>query len=138
MIHNNDIQEAVVAALKADAPLVALTTEDEIREAEWQGKEFKYPNVRVLVLHGPPKGEGPCIGKTRKVSFLTAVASTDSSSKECSKVAAVVADALNGKQLTSDAFQSGTVRLRDYPGALFEIAAEAWELDLTWEVNVYG
>ncbi len=138
MIHNNDIKEAIITMLKADASLVALVTEDEVREAEWQGKEFKYPNVRVLVRQSVPEGTGPCDSKIRRVTFLAVAASAKASSKECGSVAAAVVDALKGRQLASDVFQSGTMHLRNYPGSLFAIAAETWVLELTWEVNVYG
>lgn len=49
MINHNTIQEFIIEKLKADEELVNLLggVDTEIREADWSGRDFSYPCVRV-------------------------------------------------------------------------------------------
>ena len=49
MINHNTIQEFIITKLKADTDLVNLLggVDTEIREADWAGRDFTYPCVRV-------------------------------------------------------------------------------------------
>jgi len=61
MINHNTIHEFIIAKLKADTTLVNLLggVDTEIREADWYGRDFSYPGVRVKV--GPQTVlEGGC------------------------------------------------------------------------------
>lgn len=51
MISNNDLKAAIVARLKAFAQLIAILPDglEGVREYEWRGTDFQYPNVRVKI-----------------------------------------------------------------------------------------
>ena len=136
MVHNNVVQAAIIDKLKAYEGLAGIS--EEIREADWQGKDFTYPNVRVDLLQGIPEGDGPCEDKKRPVTFGTSIRSKQKSSMECNSYGELVIAALRGKQLSSSTFYSGKIRLRQYPGSVHNPLIEVWSLTLIWEVNVYG
>lgn len=79
-----DIQVAAMAALKADATLVADVGAAEIRAARWQGDSFVYPNVR-LMMHDMPVGNtnGNCHGLWFDFSFSVYVETEGTSEKAC-------------------------------------------------------
>ena len=92
MISNNDIQEAIVAKLKADALLTsALATSAEIREDQFQGNDYKYPCVRVKIGEQVPKIPNCPIYSQ---SFIVQAMSELDSSKESNNVAYLVSEAI--------------------------------------------
>ena len=52
---NNEVQAAIIARLKAQTTVTAEVLATEIREDQWQGTEFSYPNIRVKMLHNRPQ-----------------------------------------------------------------------------------
>lgn len=103
MISNTVIREAIVTYLKANAPLVAalkLPGADEIREMQWQGTTFVYPNVRVGNITQRSYGNVEC-GISR-VEFSVACFSEEASSKEASTLSGLVMSALHNKNFTEN------------------------------------
>lgn len=50
LIRTDQARAAIVANMKANATILALLTDtDEIRESDWNGTEFSYPNYRVRI-----------------------------------------------------------------------------------------
>ena len=50
MISVEDIQAALIARIKANATIVAkLDDSSEVRENNWKGQNFTYPNIRVKI-----------------------------------------------------------------------------------------
>ena len=49
MILPVNVQEVIVAYLKANTSVTALVPAVEIRERQWVGDKFAYPNIRVYV-----------------------------------------------------------------------------------------
>ena len=64
MIDNDLIQAGVVAKLKSDTTLISylatFSAGTEVREAEYQSREFVYPNVRVELGTQIEEGDPPC------------------------------------------------------------------------------
>ena len=55
MITNNTIQAALISKLLANITITAeLDDAEEIRENEWQGTAFSYPNIRVRIISNDP------------------------------------------------------------------------------------
>ena len=55
MIHNDRIQAALLARAKSKATILAkLDDPDEIREDQWQGREFTYPDYRIRIIRNEP------------------------------------------------------------------------------------
>lgn len=50
MISSLSVQRATIAWMKANTSIVSSVPTDEIRENEWQGNVFVYPNIRVKVM----------------------------------------------------------------------------------------
>lgn len=92
MINNNDLQEAIISKLKADATLIAsLATDKEVREAQWQGITFEYPCVRVALETQTPKFPGCTL---YALTFIVSAMSEQESSKESNTIAYYVSETL--------------------------------------------
>lgn len=86
MLNPNDIQEALIKYLKADATLVAmLASSGEIKEDNWQGVAFAYPAVRVDLRNQYTEVENGC--NYSLVSFGILCYSEQKSSKEANNIA---------------------------------------------------
>lgn len=99
--YNNQIQKNIVAHLKSITALVAeLTAFDssanEIRENEWQGDNFVYPNIRVRMINNNPDGDTSSCNST-SVNVGVMVFTQDYSSLEADKIAGIISVSLHGK-----------------------------------------
>lgn len=92
MIDQNEIQEAIVAKLKADASLTAaLATSAEIREDQFQGVDYFYPCVRVKIGQQVPKIPNcPLYSQP----FIIQAFSEKDSSKESNSISYLVSEAI--------------------------------------------
>jgi hypothetical protein len=93
---NDELQSVLVAYLKTISAIYSLLiTEDnltgliEIREDQWQGDNFVYPNIRVRMISNTPD----CPGSDFTVSFMAF--SQDYSSWEADKIAGIISTSLN-------------------------------------------
>lgn len=99
--YNNQIQKNIIAHLKSIAALVAeLTAFDssanEIRENEWQGDNFVYPNIRVRMINNNPDGDtASCNSSSVNVGIM--VFTQDYSSLEADKITGIISASLHGK-----------------------------------------
>ena len=90
-ISNNQIQAGLISKLKNSTALTtgSAVTANEVREDQWQGTQFNYPNVRVRLLSNTPVESVDSCRRTRfTVSFL--VFSEDSSSLESGEIAGII------------------------------------------------
>jgi hypothetical protein len=133
-----DVQEALVTALKADAPLVVVVG-DEIRESQWQGVDFTYPMVRVSMGSMVPWHPGTCANRLIRSKFSTLTFSENSSSLEANQIAKLVMTALHLESLNGTGWESGRIRLS--PGgqsAAVRVSERVWRTETRYEVNIYG
>lgn len=89
MIPNNLIQAAFVTKLKSMANLVAeLSSENEIKENQWQGTSFVYPAVRIDLGTQVPMapGCGAC-----RIPVNIQIHTEDASSKNADIIAGLIA-----------------------------------------------
>jgi hypothetical protein len=109
MIRNDQVQAAIIARLKANATIKALvvsgTFQDEtwdadIREDQWQGTTFGYPNIRVRLLPATPLGDKDCSLIRFSVSLMAF--SEEGSSLEADQIAGIINNELHGKTFTSN------------------------------------
>ena len=71
MLSNDEIQAGIIAYLKANTVvLAALPDDNEIREDQWQGSEFEYPNIRVKLNPSVPINAETCEHMQISISFL--------------------------------------------------------------------
>lgn len=99
MIRNDEIQTAFISTTKGNANIVALlTTSEEIREDQWQGNEFVYPNIRIRMVSNSPM-DADC-RQQFTVSFM--VFTEDASSEKADKIAGIIAGELHNKAFVAN------------------------------------
>ena len=99
MIPNHVIQADFIAALKADAPIVAQllvhgathTADASIKEAQYWSNVPLYPGLRIKVGRQIPVIERGQCDHTR-LTFSVMVFTEDKSSRECSLISGLVVD----------------------------------------------
>jgi len=130
MISTASVQAAIITLLKANAALVgALYPEgaDEIREEQWMGTDYDYPNVRVHITRLSPLGDpGSCEDTAFVCDFSAAFRKVNPSSKPSADGLALVVAALVGEKLSGTGFVArSAVKLADTVGPIPE-AENAW------------
>ena len=101
MITNNEIQAALISKLLANTTVIAeLDDAEEIRENEWQGTAFSYPNIRVRMISNDPLENTSCT--QTKVSIGFQVFSEDASSQQADTIAGIIMNALHDKPFSQD------------------------------------
>src|SRR5688572_8868497 len=103
-----DIQAAFIGYLKSKTivtSLLASGTSQEIRESEWQGEDFSYPNIRIAVDMIPQEC-GPYNADITIDTF-----STEKSSKQASHISAILTGLLHKKPFTQSGLRFSTVRV---------------------------
>lgn len=112
MIGDEQIQAAIISKLKSLAPYnnVAST---EIRELEWQGDTFSYPNIRVEleVNEWAFDEQEKCM--LQYVEFSIYCFSEQRSSKECSQIKSAVINAFAGLGFTTNSVKFNRLRMVD-------------------------
>ncbi len=107
MIANHLVQTALISLLKSKATILATLVDSagvahpgEIREDEWQGDDFDYPNIRVdLGTQEDAYKDGDCT--VSNITFSILVFSESSSSKEADTIAGIIKDNLHKKSISS-------------------------------------
>lgn len=97
MIANDQVKEAIVSILKADATLVAQLPEGTlgIKERNWRGNVFQLPNVRVDLE--PQRDLTPDSNCTPVVQdWSVYVYSQKHSSQEADQIAGIIANLFQG------------------------------------------
>lgn len=97
MIQVNTVQAAFVAWLRTQTTITALVTSAEIRETEWQGTDFTYPNIRISTLITPNQ----CA--PHELELIVVVASDQKSSKQTNQIAGAIIDLIQEKSFTYNA-----------------------------------
>lgn len=110
MIGDEILQAAIITKIKSQAPYgnVAST---EIRELEWQGDSFTYPNIRVELETNVPYFDDQERCTLQRVEFSIYCYSEQRSSKECSQIKTLVTNAMQ-RQFNDVAGQIRFTRLR--------------------------
>lgn len=101
-------QEAWIASLKAQPTFSSGTFPTEIREAEWQGTEFVYPNIRVSLDFMPSvNGCGP-----DAADVYIDVYAEDKSSKLASTISSAIFSLYHKIPFISNGIKFSTVVVR--------------------------
>lgn len=138
MIDNDLIQAAIVAKLKADTALTnwlaTRSTNDEIREGQFQGREFQYPAVRVELGTQIEEGNPPCYSS---LPFTVYSYSEKGSSQEANQLAGYVKDALLRKSVSGSGWHTGIIAA-DGMIAARRTSQKVWQAVNLYRVNIYG
>jgi hypothetical protein len=138
MISPELVQAGIITKLKADTALIAwLTTysaQNEVRENQWQGRQFVYPAVRVDILTQTEPGNPPCYSQALFNVFAFA---EGDSSKNCGVLAGLVDSALIRKKFTGTGFDSGLVTsLGTVPP--IRTGERVWQALGQYQANLFG
>lgn len=128
IIGDEVIQAAIIAKLKSLAPFGAVAS-TEVRELEWQGDSFTYPNIRVELEDNTPYYDEQLRCGIQRVEFSVYVFSEQRSSKEASQIKTLVTNALVG-----DGFSNSTIRF--LPIRILDNVPAIREDDRTWRAQV--
>jgi len=107
MISHASFQEQVLDRLQNFAALKLLVPVAEMRELQWQGTEFTYPNLRVDTRRQTPEGSGQCRPTISIEDFAVLAYSEGDSSLECEQICFQIIEALFGEWLVDAAPTQG-------------------------------
>lgn len=135
MLRNDEIQAAWVAYLKANSTILAqLTDTDEIREDNWQGTDFTYPNIRVRIVSNTPEAGRDC--NLHNVVIGTLAFSEDPSSQQADRIAGIIMEELHDKQFVSQNIAFG-VRTSDLIPAV-RTDERTWRAEMISSIRASG
>lgn len=124
MLDNVDIRTAMVVWLKANAAILAtLTDTNEIREVNWSGEDFSYPNIRVTCSSTPNQCDYSDVQLT--ISYY----SEQKSSKESLTGQGVIAKQMHKKSVDQGTVRFTNMRVTSLPDAQ-QIENNIWKADV--------
>lgn len=108
MVINTDIVKGtLISHLKTVTSVTdELASASEIREVNWKGTTFEYPNIRLRIIRNIPQ-EGEC---AVDLSAGWLVFTQDQSSAKCDEISGIIATYFKGKQF-SVTFQGNVYHL---------------------------
>jgi hypothetical protein len=126
MINNADIQASWIAKIKATPSIVARVLAVEVREDQWKGQTFSYPNIRVkLGSLMPTTPNNNCHIFRSEVSIRVYV--EQKSSKTADEIAGIIATAFWGKPFTNGAVKFTAINLTSVmPADVPEWDEQSW------------
>ena len=126
MIHNDKIQAALLARAKSKpSVLTKLIDNDEIREDQWQGREFSYPAYRIRIIRNEPIND--CY---QRVEFSFQAFSENSSSQQADDMCGTINDEFHDKS-----FSRNNIR---FTGVICSNLSPAMRVDeRTWRAETF-
>ena len=107
MLRNDQIQAALVAYLKGRTNITTEVTHEvegedviEVREDQWQGSDFSYPNIRVRLMPSEPFMAENC--KYHRFGVAFQAFSQGESSLEVDRIAGIIGNELHERQFSSN------------------------------------
>lgn len=113
MISSLKVQRATIAWMKARAAVVASVPANEIRESEWQGNDFVYPNLRVRVLDLSNILRNRCNVTDAPIDII--VNSNQPSSLEAETIADIIITEMEGRTFTQSGVRFTSIIARQTP-----------------------
>ena len=123
LIRSDQVREAIIDVIEANATIMALLDDvNEVRESDWKGMEFTYPNYRVRINSITPFED--CYQNLDASIYCF---SEEKSSQEAEEMAGTVANELDDKSFTQDSIRFTNVSVDIIPA----IAQD----ELTWRAE---
>ena len=130
MIGDEVVQAAIIAKLKSLAPFGAVAS-TEVKELEWQGDKFTYPNIRVDLEENNFYYDEQLRCNLQNVEFSVYIFSEQKSSKEASQIKTLVINSM-----VSDGFSNSTYSVRFLPVRIMDNVPAIRESERTWRAQV--
>jgi len=101
VLRNDQIQAAIISYLKNTSDITDELSAgaEEIREDQWQGKDFTYPNIRVRLITNNPE-DVQC--DLHSVLFSCLVFSESTSSQQADTIAGIIGITLHERSFVSN------------------------------------
>jgi len=129
MIPNDELQKAILDYAKSKASILAkLSDTEEIREDQWQGREFSYPAIRLRIIRNEPT---EC---AQEIEFSFEVFSEHSSSQQADDICGTINDEFHDKSFTSDGIRFTGVICSNLAPAIRE-NQRTWRAETFYEVT---
>ena len=123
LIRSDQVREAIIDVIEANTTIMALLDDvNEVRESDWKGMEFTYPNYRVRINSITPFED--CYQNLDASIYCF---SEEKSSQEAEEMAGTVANELDDKSFTQDSIRFTNVSVDIIPA----IAQD----ELTWRAE---
>lgn len=130
MIPNDEIQEALLDYAKSKALILAkLTDTEEIREDQWQGREFSYPAIRLRIILNEALECG------QRIEFSFQAFSENSSSQQADDICGTINDEFHNNSFTSDGIRFSGVICSNLAPAVRQ-DQRTWRSEAFYEVIV--
>lgn len=134
MIGDEVVQAAIIAKIKSLAPYTSSfgsVASVEVREYEWQGDTFTYPNIRVELEDSRFyfDEQGRC--NLQLIEFSVYIFSEQKSSKECSQIKTQLLNSLTGL-----GFSNQPLGLRFTPLRLVDNVPAVRQDERTWRSQI--
>lgn len=130
MIGDEVVQAAIIAKLKSLAPFQSVAS-TEIRELEWQGDTFSYPNIRVELEENVPYFDEQLRCTLQRVEWSVYCFSQQRSSKECSQIKTSVINAT-----VSNGFSNQSLAIKFLPVTVLDSVPAVREDERTWRSQI--
>lgn len=128
---NDEIMASLITYLKENTSIVSqLSSIDEIRESNWQGDVFSYPNVRVRVIENTPIANGCSCKATVGVQTF----SEEKSSKEAALISGIIGKEMRDASFTREGVTM-VMRLTNLTPAL-RISTTVWRSEALFSVII--
>ena len=99
-IDNEEVKSALLAHIKANILITAeLPSSEEVREVQYQGTTFAYPNVRIRIISNEPVGNTGC---HHRIQLGIQVNSEKLTSKEVEEISGIIGEELNDTSFSQD------------------------------------
>lgn len=132
LIYASQVREAIIDKMQANVSIMALLDDaNEVRESNWSGSEFTYPNYRVRINNITPFQD--CY---QSLDASIVCYSEEASSRQAEEMAGVVANQFHDK-----AFTQGTIRFTHIvtsPIPAIKVDVRTWrsEVQITSLINI--
>lgn len=106
MLGNDEIQAALVGYFKSIPSIADEVTHTvnsksivDVREDQWQGRDFAYPNIRIRLISNTPLWSGDC--NAHRIYLGIQVFTENDSSLNADRIAGIINSALHGKSFSA-------------------------------------
>jgi hypothetical protein len=114
-----------------------LASVNEVREAEYQGRSFSYPAIRIDVQRQTPGvvNTEKCV--VNQAFWVIRVYDENDSSSNCDRIASIVANQLDRGYVSDETLLINRMYLNGLMGAR-QVAEKLWMAELIFTGNVYA
>lgn len=124
MLDNLEVRKSIVSWLLANSTVTSTLNDiNEIREMDWQGEKFTYPNIRVTSSVSPNECEFSDVDGT--ISFF----SEEKSSRQSIKAQGIIAKQLHKKNFISEGVRMSAILITQLPDAV-QVEEDIWKADV--------